>query len=107
MQRYVTNRKTSDPRHADQWRVGKVEGLIAIQVGAETGPVFLLSRADADRLGHALVEEAKPQVSPAHGLRARQGRMSKKPRTPIPVETTEREGAPSHDEPVLEVGAMD
>jgi hypothetical protein len=108
MQRYTANRKTSGPQHADQWRVGKVEGLIAIQVGTENEPVFLLSRAEANRLGNALVEEAKPEASSlARGLEPRQGHTSKTRRTPLPVETTAREGASSHDEPVLEVGAMD
>jgi hypothetical protein len=43
----------------DTWRVGRHQGLIAVQIGGEGEPIFLLAPAQAIALGKALMAEGQ------------------------------------------------
>jgi hypothetical protein len=43
----------------DMWRVGRQQGLIAVQIGGEDEPIFRLSPAEATALGKALMAEGQ------------------------------------------------
>jgi hypothetical protein len=43
----------------DTWRVGRHQGLIAVQISGEGEPIFLLTPAQAIALGKALMAEGQ------------------------------------------------
>jgi hypothetical protein len=67
MDRRAKNRTIAEPRQIDTWRVGHANGWVAIQVGFEGAPVFLLQPAQAIKLGVALIDEARNRVPSREG----------------------------------------